>query len=98
MPLQMANMRLEVARYASWYNGYRPHSFLRGATPGEVLRERPPANLRPRLEPRARYPVDAVTAAPQTRVQGKPGAVLELRVLRHEGAAHLPIVEVRRAA
>ena len=98
VPLRITEMRAEIARYVVWYNEFRPHSSLHGATPAEVLRGERPAIRKPRLEPRARFPVGGKSANPQTRVRGKPGCALRLVVTHHEGAAHLPIVEVRRAA
>ena len=38
VPLRITDMRVETARYMVWYNEYRPHSSLHGATPAEVLR------------------------------------------------------------
>jgi transposase InsO family protein len=98
VPMRIDDMRTEVARYVGWYQEHRPHSSLRGATPGEVRRGERPAIRKPRLEPRARYPVEGTTAAPQTRVRGKPGCKLELVVSHLDGAAHLPVVEIRKAA
>lgn len=98
VPLRTPDMRLAVARYAHWYNEHRPHASLAGATPSEVLRGERPAVRKPRLEPRARFPVKGTTAAPQTGVRGKPGCALRLVVSRHEGAAHSPVVELCKAA
>jgi transposase InsO family protein len=98
VPLRITDMRVEVARYVGWYNEFRPHSSLHGATPVEVLRGVRPAIRKPRLEPRARFPANGKTATPQTRVRGEPGCTLRLVVSRHEGAAHLPVVKLRKAA
>jgi hypothetical protein len=98
VPLRMPDMRLELARYALWYNEHQPHASHGGATPSDLLRNERPAIRMARLEPRARYPVTAATAAPQTRARGKPGVGLKLVASYHDGAVHLPIVEIRKSA
>lgn len=87
VPLSLPRMRVEVTAYSGWYNGHRPHQSLGGATPNERLAEAPPE--REPIEARPRHPLAAgARRAPR----------LELVVRRHEGRAHLPIVELREAA
>lgn len=87
VPLSLPRMRVEVTAYSGWYNGHRPHQSLGGATPNERLAEAPPE--REPIETRPRHPLAAgARRAPR----------LELVVRRHEGRAHLPIVELREAA
>ncbi len=45
-----------------------------------------------------RYPASAPAIAPTAAVRGKPGVRLELVVSHPQGAPHLPIVEIRKAA
>ncbi len=64
VPLSRTTMARLCNRFATWYNESRPHQGLSGRTPNEVFFAREPANRRPRLEPRARYPAGAACAAP----------------------------------
>ena len=64
----------------------------------EVYFKRKPANERPRLEPRIRYPRDAWCASPQTEVRGRRGVRVDIEVSYYEGKQHLPLVTVRPAA
>jgi len=98
VPSRRQNLREELARFIEWYNEWRPHEWLRGATPNEVYYKRRPANRLPRFEPRARWPRPSPCAAPRTLVKGQPGVRLVLRVSYHAGRKHLPIVTLRRAA
>jgi hypothetical protein len=91
-------MRIEIASYVNWYNEHRPHQALHGATPIEIYEAKRPANRKPRLEPRARYPASSKCAAPQARVSGKPGCRLKLVVTHVDGEKHLPIVSLRKSA
>ena len=94
VPLGLARMRSELASFFNWYNVERPHEFLDGATPVEILLRRRPANKRPRLEPRPRYPADARCAAPSVKAR-EVGCVLKLVV---SGPQHLPVVRLKKAA
>jgi len=98
VPSRRRNFREELARFVEWYNEWRPHEWLRGATPNEVYDKRRPANRLPRFEPRARWPRPSPCAAPRTLVKGQPGVRLALEVRYHAGRKHLPIVALRRAA
>lgn len=98
VPLGLGAMRNELGCYSTWYNEHRPHSWLSGRTPTEVYRDLPPANLRPRFEPRARWPKKARCAAPNVPVKGGTDTNLRLIVSRLENRAHLPVIELRRAA
>ena len=94
VPLGLARMRSELVRYFDWYNVERPHAFLDGATPAEILLARRPANRRARLEPRARYPADGTCAAPNVKAR-EVGCGLKLVV---SGPQHLPVVRLKKAA
>jgi len=98
VPFHLGAMRTELDFYIAWYNEFRPHSSLNGATPAEVYSGVTPANQLPRLEPRERWPVDSVCANPQAPIRGDPGTRFELRVSFLEGRKHLPIVEFEEAA
>jgi transposase InsO family protein len=98
VPLSLRAMLLLCNRYAAWYNVHRPHQGLVGCTPHEVFTRSRPAHLRPRLEPRARYPGDAPCAAPQTSIRGRRGGQLRLVVRHPPGLPHLPVLELRKAA
>lgn len=98
VPLLHKTFRAELSLFTEWYNGHRPHTWLGGSTPDEVYDALPPANERPRIEPRARWPARSACAQPRAPVDGKPGTVVELDVTHVAGRKHLPIVTLRRVA
>jgi putative transposase len=88
----------ELTHFFAWYNAYRPHAALAGRTPNEVYFRLRPANRRPRLEPRARWPRRSACAGPRTLIAGQPGDRFCLKVDFFDGVPHLPIVSLKRAA
>ena len=88
----------ELDSFIAWYNGHRPHTTLQGKTPNEVYFRLRPANQRPRIEPRTRWPRPSRCAKPRTLIAGQPGDRFEIEVGFHDGRRHLPIVSLRRAA
>ncbi len=98
IPIRRDRFRRELQFFATWYNEHRPHSALDGRTPNEVYDGLRPANRRPRLEPRVRWPRRSRCAAPQTLVAGQPGAEVNLVVQFVHGRRHLPVVALKRAA
>jgi putative transposase len=98
VPQRRAAFRKELASYLAWYNEHRPHTTLHGKTPNEAYFSLRPANRRPRIEPRNRWPRSAPCAAPRTLIAGQPGDRFELEVGFHDGRRYLPIVSLRRAA
>jgi hypothetical protein len=86
-------MQAEVEAIVGWYNAFRPHEALRGATPYEIYRRVRPARDGPRFEIRARYPTRR-----GERLRRKKGAVVTLSITHHEGRAHLPVIRLRPAA
>ncbi|MFH0946520.1 MAG: integrase core domain-containing protein [Planctomycetota bacterium] len=97
-PLRLQDMRREPSLYMAWFNEYRPHRALGGATPREVDDGSEPANTNPRVEPRERWPKQSRRAEPQTRIAVARGAKLVLTVGFLEGRKHLPIVELKKVA
>jgi transposase InsO family protein len=97
-PLSQRKLREELALFCRWYNEYRPHETLNGATPNERYYKRFSAHRMPRYEPRSRWPRGSPCAAPWALVRGKPGAKLRLDVTFLEGRRHLPIVTLSRVA
>ena len=96
--LRRETFRGELVAFIDWYNEYRPHTTLGGKTPEEVYHNRYPANRKPRIEPRQRWPRGAPCAKPQTLIAGKPGQRFELVVSFHKKRRHLPVVKLNRAA
>jgi putative transposase len=98
IPLRHVTLDQELRLRLGWYNEHRRHASLRGRTPNEVYFGRSPANRRPRLEPRPRWPRGSPCARPQILVAGRPGDRFTLEVQFHGGQHALPIVNLRRAA
>jgi putative transposase len=98
VPFGLAAMRTEVSFYIDWYNEHRPHSALGGRTPQELYRALPPANQAARFEPRPRWPRKSRCASPAAPIKGRRGSRLKLVVDHIDGRAHLPVVELKRAA
>jgi len=90
--------RSQLISFLDWYNEYRPHMKLGGRTPNEVYFRQPPANRRPRIEPRTHWPRRSCCARPQTLVAGQPGDRFTMQVGHLNRQRHLPIVTLRRAA
>ena len=88
----------ELDHFFRFYNEHRPHTTLSGKTPNEVYFGLKPANQRPRIEPRKRWPRRARGAPSQTLVAGQPGDRFILEVDFVNGRRHLPIVSLKRAA
>jgi putative transposase len=98
VPLRQAGFRRELASFFAWYNEHRPHTTLHGKTPNEVYFRFRPANERPRIEPRERWPRRTPCAVPRTLIAGQPGDRFTFQVDFHDGRRHLPVVSLRRAA
>ena len=98
VPLRRDKFLRELVCYQEWYNGERAHTTLGGRTPNEVYFHRRPANRRPRIEPRQKWPRGSPCAKPRTLVAGKPGDECTLRVDFQKGRRHLPVVTLKRAA
>ena len=98
VPRRLAGFRSGLTSFFAWYNECRPHTTLEGKTPNEVYFRLRPANQRPRIEPRHRWPRSSPCAKPRTLVAGQPGDRFTLQVNFHDGKEHLPIVSVKRAA
>jgi hypothetical protein len=93
VPLSRSEMQAEVEAIVGWYNGFRPHTGLGGATPSEICGRRQPACDGPRLEPRARYPLRR-----GEKLRARKGTVVTLSIGHHEGRSHLPVIRLRSAA
>jgi transposase InsO family protein len=87
-----------LTHFIAWYNRHRPHAALEDRTPNEVYFQLRPANRRPRVEPRKRWPRRSPCAGPQTLIAGQPGDRFTLEMGFHGDERHLPIVSLKRAA
>jgi hypothetical protein len=98
IPVRRNDFRRETVSFVDWYNEHRPHMTLEGRTPNEVYFDRRPANRKPRIEPRPRWPRRSRCARPQALVAGKSGERFDMTVSFHAKRRHLPIVTLKRAA
>ncbi|MFC1610369.1 transposase [Myxococcota bacterium] len=98
VPLNRAELLALLTSYLGWYHENRPHQGLNGCTPNEVYFGENPANEKPRIEPRAKWPRRSPCAQPTARVRGRRGQVVELVLQHHDADNRLPIVELRAAA
>jgi transposase InsO family protein len=93
-----AEFEHEVALIIDWYNEHRPHDTLDGKTPNEVYFSRPPANQRPRIEPRKTWPSGSPCGKPQVDIDGAFGDPVIIEIECHKGRRYLPVIRTRRAA
>jgi transposase InsO family protein len=98
VPIRRADFRRELRWFTLWYNKYRPHMTLAGATPDEVYCRSIPAHRQPRIEPRKDWPRPSPCAQPRTLVAGQPGDRFSLEIDQLGRRRHLPIVSLKRAA
>jgi hypothetical protein len=96
--MRREEFRRQIVCFANWYNEFRPHTSLVGRTPNEVYFGLRPANRRPRIDPRKRWPRNSPCATPRTLLAGQPGDRFTLQVVFHDSRHQLPIVTLRRAA
>jgi hypothetical protein len=101
-PWNVPNVRVRssalLTSYVGWYHEHRPHQGLGGRTPNEVCFGETPANEKPRIEPRVRWPRRSPCALPAAPPRGRRGRVVELVVEHRDADARLPIVELSSAA
>ncbi len=98
VPQGRSRFRKGIDDFFVWYNKHRPHAALEGRTPNEVYLRLRPANGRPRIEPRARWPRCSPCAGPNALIAGQPGDQFTLRVEFLNRQRNLPIVSLKRAA
>jgi transposase InsO family protein len=98
IPFRREVMQQLMTSLVGWYNEHRPHTTLKGATPNEVYFKRFPANRKPRIEPRSKWPRGSPCALPNALVGGNPGARFDMEVEHVGGHSQLPIIRLRRAA
>jgi hypothetical protein len=98
VPMSRIRMRQEMASYTDWYNRYRPHQGLNGATPLEMYERATAANRKPRYEPRRQWPADSGCAAPYAEPRHDQGNPLCLVLRFADADKRLPIVELREVA
>ena len=96
VPYRQESFGRELDAIVQWYNAHRPHTRLGGKTPDGVYYGTYPANRRPRLKPRARWPHGSPCAVPWAAVRVAPGAELTVEVRFPRGRRHLPILSVKR--
>ena len=75
----------KVAAIFDGYNEHRPPMGLAGKTPNEVYRRLRPANRRPRVGPRKRWPSGSPCVRPCTLVAGQAGGQFQVCVAFQAG-------------
>ena len=98
IPYRMDSMRSEMAMFINWYNAFRPHETLDGATPIERYENSTSAIQAPRYEPRRKWPRKSRCAKPVVPVKGRRGVKLELVISFMDENRKLPVIELREAA
>jgi hypothetical protein len=98
IPYHMDSMRSEMAMFINWYNAFRPHETLDGATPIERYENSTPAIETPRYEPRRKWPRKSRCAKPVVPVEGRRGVKLELVISFMDENRKLPVIELRHVA
>jgi hypothetical protein len=98
VPQRRACSRRELKSFFAWYNECRPHTTLEGKTPNEVYFGLRPANRRPHIEPRRRWPRRSPCAGPRTLIAGQPGDRFTIEVEFFGRTRHLPVISLKRAA
>ena len=93
----VAQFEDELSAYIAWFNLYRPHMTLDGATPEEKYSGRTPVHQLFRYETRPDVTA-ASSAQPQAPPIGPKGVKLELDISYFRGRKHLPIFELKRIA
>ena len=98
IPYRMDSMRSEMTMFINWYNAFRPHETLDGATPIERYENSTPAIQAPRYEPRRKWPRKSRCAKPVVPVKGRRGVKLELVISFMDENRKLPVIELRHVA
>jgi transposase InsO family protein len=98
VPFRRDDMRNHIACSVAWFHEWRPHQGLGGRTPNEGYDRKTPANTKPRIELRPRWPRGSPCAEPQARVTRRKVSRLTLSVKFVDGHRQLPVVEVKIAA
>ena len=98
VPQRQTGFHRDLTSFFAWYNEHRPHTTLHGKTPNEVYFRLRPANKRPRIEPRERWPRTSRCAQPCTLIAGQSGDRFTLHIDYYDSRCHLPIVSLKRAA
>jgi transposase InsO family protein len=84
-------MARELTSFTTWYNEFRPHEGLHGATPDEIYRGVQQAHVGPRFETRRKYPTR------KRKLRARKGTRLVLVLAHLDGKGHLPIVDLGAA-
>jgi len=98
IPLNIDEFRKSIERYVHWYNAFRPHQGLDGATSFEIYFNETPANQLPRFEPRTKWPETSKCAGPQALLKERPGIKLKLNISYYQGDKLLPVISLKQVA
>lgn len=98
IPYNRHHMGSEMTAFIQWYNAFRPHESLEGATPLELYESHTPANQTSRYEPRKCWPKRSPFAQATAPIKGRCGVKLELVLSFMDDHRKLPVVELRQAA
>ena len=87
-------MHLLCESYRMWFNGWRPHQGIGGATPLEMFGGNVPARDDVRIEIRERYPLRDARAVARGSPEATRAKLRGLRVTSLDGRQALPLVEL----
>ena len=96
VPTSLDEFETELGLWCRWYNGFRPHSFLKGKTPDEAYCGHTAANTLPRIETRLKAKHGTPCASPRMMIAGRAGAKVRVELSFLEGRRHLPILRSTR--
>ena len=87
-------MHLLLESYASWFNIWRPHQGIGGATPMERYRGLTHARDEARVEVREQYPLQDARAVARGSPEATRATLGGVRVTYFDGHRELPLVEL----
>ena len=94
LPFCADRMHLLLESYRMWFNGWRPHQGVGGATPAEIFGGKVLARDEARFEIRERYPLRDARARARGSPEASRATLSGVRVTYLDGHRELPLVEL----